>query len=96
MALGYAHMSSPYQSERFNAWGYPEYSDGNLLTGGVKPYVMSSELERDGYMGVLEWRPNDRFHTTLDAFYSEFKNTQVLRGIEFPPEIGRPSCVDSV
>lgn len=84
VALGYAHMSSPYQSERFNAWGYPEYSDGNLLTGGVKPYVMSSELERDGYMGVLEWKPNDRFHTTLDAFYSEFKNTQVLRGIEFP------------
>lgn len=84
VALGYAHMSSPYQSERFNAWGYPTYSDGNLLTGGVKPYVMSSELERDGYMGVLEWRPNDRFHTTLDAFYSEFKNTQVLRGIEFP------------
>ncbi len=84
IALGYAHMTSPYQSERFNAWGYPTYSDGNLLTGGVKPYVMSSELERDGYMGVLEWRPNDRFHTTLDAFYSEFKNTQVLRGIEFP------------
>ena len=84
IALGYAHMTSPYQSERFNAWGYPNYSDGNLLTGGVKPYVMSSELERDGYMGVLEWRPNDRFHTTLDAFYSEFKNTQVLRGIEFP------------
>ncbi|WP_292120924.1 TonB-dependent receptor [Brevundimonas sp.] len=84
VALGYAHMSSPYQSERFNAWGYPTYSDGNLLTGGVKPYVMSSELERDGYMGVLEWRPNDRIHSTIDAFYSEFKNTQVLRGIEFP------------
>ncbi|MBJ7318813.1 MAG: TonB-dependent receptor [Brevundimonas sp.] len=84
VALGYAHMSSPYQSERFNSWGYPTYSDGNLLTGGVKPYVMSSELERDGYMGVLEWRPNDRIHSTIDAFYSEFKNTQVLRGIEFP------------
>ncbi len=84
LALGYAHMSSPYQSERFNAWGYPEYSDGNLVTGGVKPYVMSSELERDGYMGVLEWRPNDRLHTTFDAFYSQFENTQVLRGIEFP------------
>ena len=84
VALGYAHMSSPYQSERFNSWGYPNHTDGNLLTGGVKPYVMSSELERDGYMGVLEWRPNDRIHSTIDAFYSEFKNTQVLRGIEFP------------
>ncbi|MFA4939308.1 TonB-dependent receptor [Brevundimonas sp.] len=84
VALGYARMNSPYQSERFNAWGYPNYTDGNLLTGGVKPYVMSSELERSGYMGVLEWRPNDRIHSTIDAFYSEFKNTQVLRGIEFP------------
>lgn len=83
IALGYAHMSSPYQSERFNAWGYPDYN-GALLTGGVKPYVMSSELERDGYMGVLEWKPNDRFHSVIDAFYSEFENTQVLRGIEFP------------
>jgi iron complex outermembrane receptor protein len=84
VALGYAHMSSPYQSERFNAWGYPTYSDGNLITGGVKPYVMSSELERDGYMGVLEWRPNDRLHSTVDLFYSKFENTQTLRGIEFP------------
>ena len=83
IALGYAHMSSPYQSERFNAWGYPDMG-GALLTGGVKPYVMSSELERDGYMGVLEWKPNDQFHTTLDLFYSEFVNTQVMRGIEFP------------
>ncbi|MGH7025886.1 TonB-dependent receptor [Brevundimonas sp.] len=93
IALGYAHMTSPYQSERFQAWGYPTYSDGNLLTGGVKPYVMSSELERDGYMGVLEWKPNDRFHTTLDAFYSEFKNTQVMRGIEFPLAWGGSSGV---
>jgi len=91
VALGYAHMSSPYQSERFNSWGYPEYSDGNLITGGVKPYVMSSELERDGYMGVLEWRPNDRIHSTIDAFYSKFKNTQVLRGIEFPLAWGGPA-----
>ncbi|QYF85999.1 TonB-dependent receptor [Brevundimonas sp. PAMC22021] len=113
VALGYAHMSSPYQSERFNAWGYPTidigddrygqalvpggprtvrpgYAEeiGQLVIGGVKPYVMSSELKRDGYMGVLEWRPNDRFRTVVDAFYSEFENTQVLRGIEFPLQWG--------
>ena len=113
LALGYAHMSSPYQSERFNSWGYPtieigddrygqtlvaggprtvrpgyEEEIGQLVIGGVKPYVMSSELERDGYMGVLEWRPNDRFRTVVDAFYSEFENTQVLRGIEFPLQWG--------
>jgi iron complex outermembrane receptor protein len=84
VALGYAHIQSPYQSERFNAWGYPNATPNALVIGGVKPYVMSSELERDGFMGTVEWRPNDRFHSTVDAFYSEFDNTQVLRGIEFP------------
>ncbi|HEY0599434.1 TonB-dependent receptor [Brevundimonas sp.] len=84
VVLGYAHMSTPYQAERFNAWGYPTYSDGNLLIGGAKPYVQSSELVRDGYIATVEFRPNDRWHSTFDAFYSEFDNTQILRGIEFP------------
>ena len=84
VAFGYAHLSSPYQSERFNAWGYPEAAPGALVLGGVKPYVMSSELVRDGFMGVVEFRPNDQWRTTFDAFYSKFDNTQILRGIEFP------------
>ncbi|MBU1345816.1 MAG: TonB-dependent receptor [Alphaproteobacteria bacterium] len=85
VAFGYAHIESPYQSERFNSWGYPTLADGvTLLDGGAKPYVMSSELERDGFMGVVEFQPNDRFHSTIDAFYSEFQNTQILRGIELP------------
>lgn len=84
VAFGYAHIESPYQSERFNAWGYPNAAGGALALGGVKPYVMSSELERNAFMGTVEFRPNDRFHSTVDAFYSEFQNTQILRGIEFP------------
>lgn len=104
IALGYAHIESPYQSERYNAWGYPTTGTGAFVIGGVKPYVMSSELERDGFMGVLEFQPNDRFHSTIDAFYSEFQNTQILRGIEFPlawggssgacgtPQVQNPTC----
>ncbi|WP_298748013.1 TonB-dependent receptor [uncultured Brevundimonas sp.] len=84
IALGYAHMSSPYQSERFEAWGYPTDANGDLVIGGAKVFVMSSELKRDGLFGTLELRPNDRIHSTFDAFYSEFDNTQILRGIEFP------------
>lgn len=84
VAIGYAHIESPYQSERYNAWGYPTTTDGAFLLGGAKPYVMSSELERDGFMGTVEFRPNDRFHSTIDGFYSEFQNTQILRGIELP------------
>jgi iron complex outermembrane receptor protein len=84
VVLGYSHMESPYQSERFNAWGYPQVGAGPRVIGGSKPYVMSSELQRDGYIGVLEYRPNDQLHMTFDAFYSEFDNTQILRGIELP------------
>ncbi|MGZ9114469.1 MAG: TonB-dependent receptor plug domain-containing protein, partial [Brevundimonas sp.] len=72
VVLGYAHIESPYQSERFNAWGYPEVSGGGpRVIGGSKPYVMSANLERNGYIGVLELKPNDRVHMTFDAFYSE-------------------------
>ena len=104
VAFGYAHIESPYQSERFNSWGYPNATPSALVIGGVKPYVMSSELERDGFMGVVEWKPNDRFHSTIDGFYSKFQNTQILRGIEFPlfwggssgtcgtPQVQTPTC----
>ncbi len=54
------------------------------ILGGAKPYVQSSILERTGAVGTLEFRPSDRMHTTLDVLYSKFKETQYLRGIEFP------------
>src|SRR5690606_6715345 len=47
-AIGYARMQSPTAEERFNAWGYPEVSDGTntaFLIGGAKPYVKSNELK---------------------------------------------------
>ncbi|MCZ8209927.1 MAG: TonB-dependent receptor plug domain-containing protein, partial [Aquidulcibacter sp.] len=40
IALGYAHMESPYQSNRYEAWGYPT-NGANFIIGGVKPYALS-------------------------------------------------------
>ncbi|WP_163937420.1 TonB-dependent receptor [Paraferrimonas sp. SM1919] len=87
VAIGYSKMSSPNQEERWQAWGYPEldYDAANpLVLGGAKPYVRSSELERDGVMAVLEWAPNEQFTSTFDLFYTKFQDEQVLRGIEIP------------
>jgi iron complex outermembrane receptor protein len=84
LALGYAHMESPYQAERWNSWGYPTDAAGNLVIGGAKPYVQSSMLKRDGVIGVLEFKPTDSFSSSLDVFYSKFKNHQIQRGIELP------------
>ena len=89
IALGYAHMDTPYQNERYNAWGYPNVDAGTdastpLILGGAKPYAQSGQLVRDGYFGSLEWRPHDQFRTRFDVFYSEFENQQILRGMEIP------------
>ncbi len=86
IALGYAHTGSPYQAEQFRAWGppYPATGDGNLVLGGAEFRVLSGDLQRDAFMGVLEWRPNDRSRTIIDAYHSTFDNTQLLRGLEAP------------
>ncbi|MDG2530988.1 TonB-dependent receptor [Caulobacter endophyticus] len=99
VALSVSHISSPTQSRRFNAWGYatfdadaapyagnPAYAaaDGALIIGGAKPYNQSNNLKRTGVIGVLEYKPTDKFHTALDLYYSDFKEKQILRGIEIP------------
>ena len=80
-------MSSPNQEKRWNAWGYPEFEqDGKKysILGGAKPYVRSSELERDSMMFVLEAAPRDDVRMTFDALYVDFLDKQRLRGIEIP------------
>src|SRR3546814_5263795 len=69
-AIGYARMQSPTAEERFNAWGYPELTDGTntaFLIGGAKPHVKSTELHPAAVRAVVEWEPSDTFHTTLST-----------------------------
>ena len=57
---------------------------GKLITGGEKDAVDSSNLTRDGYMGVLEFKPNDNFHLVLDGYHSDFNELQRIQRIEYP------------
>lgn len=86
IALGVSVTDAPSQDERYNAWGFPNDArvGGDLVLGGAKPYVQSNKLRRYGAVATLEWQPSDNFHSTLDVLYSKFKETQHLRGIEFP------------
>ena len=83
IAIGYAHTDQPGQGEQWNAWGF-SYDLGPGFLGGAKPFVRSSTLERDSLLGVIEIKPNDKFHATLDLFYSDFAENQILRGVEMP------------
>ena len=90
VAFAYAHMESPNQEQRWNAWGYdPSGADGDLRLTGAKPYARSSELTRDSFLGVLEFAPSDKLHITADAMYVDFEDKQILRGIELPLNSGR-------
>ncbi|HWU79077.1 MAG TPA: TonB-dependent receptor plug domain-containing protein, partial [Caulobacter sp.] len=84
VAIAVSDISSPTQSRRFNAWGYPTTASGDLVIGGAKPYVQSNNLKRTGVIGVLEYSPTDKLHTSLDLYYSKFREKQILRGIELP------------
>ncbi|MBI2496920.1 MAG: TonB-dependent receptor [Opitutae bacterium] len=84
IALGYSHSSKPFAGEQFQAWGYPTDSAGNFALGGAKPYVRNSVLDRDGFMGVLEFKPNRDIHSIIDVYYSKFEENQLLRGMEIP------------
>ena len=84
IAVGFAHTTTPWEGKQFQAWGYPTDSAGNFALGGTKSYVRTSNLKRDGFMGVLEFKPNENIHSTVDVFVSSFEEKQLLRGIEIP------------
>jgi iron complex outermembrane receptor protein len=85
LALGYARLNNPGQGHQFEAWGYP---DGVL--GGGKLYDIQNDNERNGFMGVLEFKPSDIYSTTLDVFYSKFDKEERKRGMEFGLAWGSP------
>ncbi len=86
IAIGVSATQTPSQDERYNAWGYSGAGTAAspFLLNGAKPYVQSNELKRYGGVATIEWQPSDSFHSTFDALYSHFQETQILRGIEFP------------
>ena len=95
VAIGIADMTSPNQEERWEAWGYDGGPvAGAEVIGGAKPYVRSAELSRTGVMAVLEFQPNSDFSTSLDVYYSDFEEEQVLRGIELPLSWGGATLIN--
>ncbi|WOX06878.1 TonB-dependent receptor [Microbulbifer pacificus] len=94
VAFAYNTMSSPNQEERWNSWGYPEFTyqgENYSILGGAKPFVRSSVLDRDSAMLVVEAQPNDKLHMTFDALYVDFSDEKILRGIEIPFAWGQGS-----
>ena len=87
VALAATYLDEPFQTEEFNAWGYAPTGAGGtapFVIGGSKSYNTSTNLKRLGLMGTLQWRPMPNFTSTLDAFYSNYKEDAIKRGVELP------------
>ncbi len=92
LALGFAHLDSPGQSKKYEAWKYGDYvgqwgagatgvptAGGGkaLFAQGMEASVTSSKQVRDGLMAVLELRPNKDVHSVVDLYYSKFDQDRV-------------------
>jgi len=84
ISLAGSWTDEPYEVEEFNSWGYADAGGGNVVIGGAKPYSTSTELKRLGLAGTLEVKFTDSITSTVDGFYSNFKDDQIKRGIEIP------------
>lgn len=55
--------------------------DGATFQNGFELGALSRTQKRDGLMGVLEYKPNRDFHTTVDLYYSQFQKDETMRGL---------------
>jgi iron complex outermembrane receptor protein len=86
IALGYARLDSPGERESWESWGYPTdiagVPNGTYTIGGEKIQAYSTDNVRQGTVGVVEFKPNDFYHTTLDVYYSKFEKAEYGRFLE--------------
>lgn len=88
-AVGFAHLDSPNQEKHYKSWWWANTAVwGSPLPGtpadsvalqGFELGAASSRQKRDGLMAVLEYKPGNGLHSTLDLYYSRFDQTEARR-----------------
>ena len=67
-------------------WGAkhtPGVPDNVLSQEGAQLRAKSENQLRNGLMTVIEWAPNDHYHSTLDLYYSTFNQKTYLNGAQW-------------
>jgi iron complex outermembrane receptor protein len=67
-------------------WGAPHtpgIPDNVLSQEGMQLRAKSENQLRNGLMTVLEWAPDDHYHSTLDLYYSTFDQKTHLNGAQW-------------
>jgi iron complex outermembrane receptor protein len=88
--FGYARLDTPTDTKEvglYDPWhqngtehaGVPA---GTWVTDGIKSLASTGLDKRDGSVATLEWKPNDAFTSTVDAYYTNRTWADDRRSIE--------------
>jgi iron complex outermembrane recepter protein len=88
ISIGYAHLDSPNPGFQNESWGYADGPNGTKVSGGGKVYQFTGPNERDGWMGTLQFKPNDFYEGTVDLLYSTYNKNEEKFGMEFGTQWG--------
>ena len=95
LSIGWSHSSTPIHENQvglYEPWQAvgdnwrPGIPAGTYYSDGIKALRRTGELERDGVMATLQYRPSNAWTSTLDLFYS--KAEQVDTANQFEVHIG--------
>lgn len=91
IAVGVARLNSPFQEKHYKSWWWANTSlwgapqgakpDDAIALQGAEGWVKSRDTTRDGIMAVLEFKPNDTWHSVLDVYHSKFEQEEWMRGV---------------
>ncbi len=95
LSIGWSHSNTPIHENQvglYEPWQAvgdnwrPGIPAGTYYSDGIKALRRTGELERDGVMATLQYRPSNAWTSTLDLFYS--KAEQVDTANQFEVHIG--------
>ncbi len=85
VSLAGSYIDEPYQFREYRSGGYSDGGPGGAaLVGFPTARGTSTRLKRFGGAGTIQFKPVPEFTSTLDAFYSNFEDSQSRRGVELP------------
>jgi iron complex outermembrane recepter protein len=84
VTLGIAHMVSPQQFLEYGNWGFTDVSSGVSTSGGAKIQANTDLLTRSSALLTVQYRPDEHWESTIDIFYTKYKDHQGFTRIEFP------------
>ena len=89
IAFGFTRLQGKTGDQtRFGSWGSGTTTYNgqtvNIPYTGMEAFTEVYTQERNGLMGVLQFRPSREFSSTIDLFYSRYDRDTATHGIQLP------------